>query len=68
MTLGQLRRLVNESTLADDAPVLVPADDHSYRLASAQLVPAVNCEDEWSEESGDALNYDEKLVDALIIH
>lgn len=51
LNVGHLRRLIAD--LPDDAPVLVPAPDHSYRQPFAEVGPARLGNDGWSEDDGD---------------
>lgn len=53
MTVQQLRDRL--ATMPDDAAVLVPAYDHSYRRADAQKTTALYNErdDTWTEDYGE---------------
>jgi len=52
LTVGQLKQLIYK--LRDDTAVLVPAPDHSYRPARAEIVLArLSSRGDWSEDDGD---------------
>lgn len=55
----------------DDAPVLVPAPDHSYRLVTAEVGTACWKDGSWTEDCGPECElYDDigEPIPAVIIH
>ena len=69
-TAGDLRRMLAENDIPDDAPILVSDVDHSYRRASARISWAAHDRAArwWGEyHSDEHLEDGEEKRDALIV-
>ena len=70
MRVGQLKSLLANASLPDDAPVLIPSSDHSYRMVEFRPLRAreIRGRNYYCEDSGDDADHqpEEVVIEALV--